>query len=109
MIAKKITMKPSYRALKYNTFCQCLKLRVMQLRPNFKKWSSDKNNGKWNCYIIFFVHFVCVACFLTRCCSDGVHMQVLQMTMVVKLLHDFLHSIIYRVLLVVANGNAVCL
>jgi hypothetical protein len=35
-------MKPSYRALKYNTFCQCLKLKVMQLPPNFKKWSSDK-------------------------------------------------------------------
>jgi hypothetical protein len=85
-----------------------LKLRVMQLSPNFEKWSSDNNNGKWNCYIILFLHFVCVACSLTSC-SDGVHVQVLQMTMVVKLLYNFLHSIIYRVLLVVANGNAVCL
>lgn len=50
-----------------------------------------------------------MACFLTRCCSDGVHVQVLQMTMVVKLLYKFLHFIIYHVLLVVANGNAVCL
>jgi hypothetical protein len=48
-------------------------------------------------------NFVCVACFLTRCCSDGVHVQVLQMTMVVKLLYNFSHSIIYHVLLVVPN------
>ncbi len=32
-----------------------------------------------------------MACFLTRCCSDGVHVQVLQMTMVMKLLYKFLH------------------
>jgi hypothetical protein len=31
------------------------------------------------------------------------------MTMVLKLLYNFLHSIIYRVLLVVANGNVMCL
>jgi hypothetical protein len=30
-------MKPSYGALKYNTLCQGLKLRVMQLFPNLKR------------------------------------------------------------------------